>query len=102
MKTVVKKLPTHMTVQNLKGLLQRLYKIDTSCQKVSYCDKRVGDRCHFVCACILCFFALNVDDYAMFMYTQGGKEFEVEMNDNLKTLSFYSMVAGDTILLKWN
>lgn len=72
MKAVVKKLPANMTIQSLKGLLQRLYKIDATCQKVSYCDKR------------------------------GEKEIEYEMNDDLKTLSFYSVVAGDTILFRWS
>ena len=57
MKAVVKKLPAHMTVQNLKGLLQRLYKIDTSRQKVSYFDERVGTDV------ILCIHVLYVCDY---------------------------------------
>ena len=38
---VSKKLPASMTVQKLKGLLQRLYKVDTCDQKLSYIDKRV-------------------------------------------------------------
>ena len=38
----------------------------------------------------------------MCVHSQGEKEIEVEMSDDLKTLSFYSVVAGDTILLKWS
>lgn len=63
MKAVVKKLPAHMTVQNLKGLLQRLYKIDTSRQKVSYFDKRVGTDV------ILCINVLYVCAYVVFLCT---------------------------------
>ena len=40
-----KKLPGTMTVQKLKGLLQRLYKIDSSEQRLSYLDSRVS---HYV------------------------------------------------------
>ena len=41
-KELSKKLPGTMTVQKLKGLLQRLYKVDTSEQKLSYLDNRVS------------------------------------------------------------
>ena len=41
MKELTKKLPGTMTVQKLKGLLQRLYKVDSSDQKLSYIDKKV-------------------------------------------------------------
>jgi hypothetical protein len=41
-KELTKKLPGTMTVQKLKGLLQRLYKVDTSEQKLSYLDNRVS------------------------------------------------------------
>lgn len=41
-KELTKKLPGTMTVQKLKGLLQRLYKVDSSEQKVSYLDNRVS------------------------------------------------------------
>ena len=40
-KELAKKLPGTMTVQKLKGLLQRIYKVDSSDQKLSYCDKKV-------------------------------------------------------------
>lgn len=32
-----------MTVQKLKGLLQRLYKVDASDQEVSYLDNKVAN-----------------------------------------------------------
>ena len=41
-KELSKKLPGTMTVQKLKGLLQRLYKVDSSEQKLSYLDNRVS------------------------------------------------------------
>ena len=41
-KELTKKLPGTMTVQKLKGLLQRLYKVDSSEQKLSYLDNRVS------------------------------------------------------------
>ena len=41
-KELTKKLPKTMTVQKLKGLLQRLYKVDSSEQKLSYLDNRVS------------------------------------------------------------
>ena len=40
-KTLSKKLPGTMTVQKLKGLLQRLYKVDSSNQSLSYLDEKV-------------------------------------------------------------
>ena len=50
-KELTKKLPGTMTVQKLKGLLQRLYKVDSSEQKLSYLDNRVShcaiSHCHF-------------------------------------------------------
>ena len=39
---LTKKLPGTMTVQKLKGLVQRLYKVDTSEQKLSYLDEQVS------------------------------------------------------------
>ena len=41
-KELTKKLPGTMTIQKLKGLLQRLYKVDSSEQKLSYLDNRVS------------------------------------------------------------
>jgi len=41
-KELNKKLPSTMTVQKLKGLLQRLYKVPYSEQKLSYQDSRVS------------------------------------------------------------
>lgn len=40
-KEIVKKLPITMTIQKVKGLLQRVYKVDSSDQKLSYRDKKV-------------------------------------------------------------
>lgn len=41
-KELMKKLPGTMTVQKLKGLLQRLYKVDGAEQKLTYLDERVS------------------------------------------------------------
>ena len=41
-KQLAKKLPGTMTIQKLKGLLQRMYKVNSSDQKLSYVDKRVS------------------------------------------------------------
>ncbi|XP_064391442.1 tubulin-specific chaperone E-like [Halichondria panicea] len=64
-----KKLPATMTVQKLKGVLQRVYRVDTSDQRLSYLDSR-GDC-------------------------------EIQLDDDLKQLNFFSIESGDTILLRW-
>lgn len=40
---LVRKVPSSMTVQRLKGLLQRLYKVNSSEQKLSYQSKAVRE-----------------------------------------------------------
>ena len=45
-KQLAKKLPGTMTIQKLKGLLQRMYKVNSSDQKLSYVDKRVSMHTH--------------------------------------------------------
>ena len=55
-KELTKKLPKTMTVQKLKGLLQRLYKVDSSEQKLSYLDNRVSSGqslCYATQACLV-------------------------------------------------
>ena len=46
---LVKKLPDTMTIQQLKGLIQRLYKIDSSDQKLSYKSHKVRNALLMVC-----------------------------------------------------
>ena len=45
-KQLAKKLPGTMTIQKLKGLLQRMYRVNSSDQKLSYVDKRVSIQTH--------------------------------------------------------
>lgn len=45
-KQLIKKLPGTMTIQKLKGLLQRMYRVNSSDQKLSYVDKRVSMQTH--------------------------------------------------------
>jgi hypothetical protein len=66
---LAKRLPGSVTVQKLKGLLQRVYRVDTAQQRLSYLDR--------------------------------SRNIEIEMDDDLKQLSFYSVESGDTILLRW-
>ena len=42
---LAKKLPDSMTIQQLKGLIQRSYKIDSSDQKLSYKSHKVRKPC---------------------------------------------------------
>jgi len=64
-----KRVPATMTLQQLKGVLQRLYKVPTSKQKISYLDSK-NNR-------------------------------EIDLEDNMKQLNFYSITSGDVILLRW-
>jgi len=41
-----KKVPSTMTLQQLKGVLQRLYKVPTSKQKISYFDTKNSREIH--------------------------------------------------------
>ena len=41
-KVLQKRLPDTMTVQKLKSLLQRVYKVDSSSQRLSYLDLEVS------------------------------------------------------------
>lgn len=68
-KSVTKKLPGTMTIGKVKGLLYRLFKVDSSDQKLSSLDSKL-DR-------------------------------EVELDDDLRQLTFYSVQSGDTIYLRW-
>lgn len=68
-KQLSKRLPSSMTVQKLKGLLQRVYTVNTTQQRLSYIDNTRG--------------------------------IEIEIDDNLKQLSYYSIQSGDIILLRW-
>jgi hypothetical protein len=64
-----KRVPGSMTVQKLKGMLQRVYGVDSSQQRLTYLDSL--------------------------------RNIEIEIDDNLKQLSYYSIQSGDTILLRW-
>lgn len=68
---ITKKLPTTMTVQKLKALAQRLFRVpDASGIKVTYVSqKMVGP--------------------------------EIELDNNLREISFYSVEDGDTIYVHW-
>lgn len=66
--SVMKKLPCTMTISKLKGLLQRIFKIQPVRQSL-FCVDQTGH--------------------------------EIEMDDDLRQLSFYSVKSGDTIKLKW-
>lgn len=68
-KPVTKKLPGTMTVGKLKGLLYRLFKVDSSDQKLSSVDSKLGR--------------------------------EVDLDDDLRQLTFYSIQTGDSIYLRW-
>ncbi|XP_031552493.1 tubulin-specific chaperone E-like [Actinia tenebrosa] len=68
-KVLTKKLPGTMTIGKLKGLLYRLYKVDSADQKLSYLDTK-NDR-------------------------------EIQLDDDLRSLSFYSVVQGDTLYVRW-
>nr|XP_058944024.1 tubulin-specific chaperone E-like [Pocillopora verrucosa] len=68
-KSVTKKLPGTMTIGKVKGLLYRLFKVDSSDQKLSSVDSKLGR--------------------------------EVDLDDDLRQLTFYSVQSGDTIYLRW-
>jgi len=68
-KSVTKKLPGTMTIGKLKGLFNRLFKVDSSDQRLSSVDSKLGR--------------------------------EVELDDDLRQLTFYSVQSGDTIYLRW-
>ncbi|KAJ7377274.1 hypothetical protein OS493_030085 [Desmophyllum pertusum] len=68
-KSVTKKLPGTMTIGKIKGLLYRLFKVDSSDQKLSSVDTKLGR--------------------------------EVELDDDLRQLTFYSVQSGDTLYLRW-
>ena len=67
-KPVIKKLPRTLTISKLKGMMQRLFKVPSVRQMLSYVD-------------------------------QTGRE--IEMDDDLRPLSFYSLESGDTINVRW-
>ena len=69
LKPLKKKLPLTLTIQKLKGVLHRLYKMDPSDQLLSYV------RGELECP-------------------------EIEMEDNLRPLSYYGMQSGYTILVR--
>ncbi|NXD29136.1 TBCE protein, partial [Spelaeornis formosus] len=69
-KPVEKKLPESMTVQKVKGLLYRLFKIPGSELKLSYESSKLEGK-------------------------------EVELDNDLKPLQFYSIESGDCVLVRW-
>jgi len=66
---VEKNVPATMTVQQLKGIIQRLFKVASSKQRLSYLDSKTSR--------------------------------EVEMDDNLRQISYYSISSGDTVCVRW-
>ncbi|XP_064622047.1 tubulin-specific chaperone E-like [Lineus longissimus] len=69
-KPLVKKLPSTMTVQKLKTLVQRLFKADMSSLSLSYISKKMEGP-------------------------------TIELENDLRQLSYYSIENGDTIQVKW-
>uniref|UniRef100_A0A8C3TTG1 Tubulin-specific chaperone E n=1 Tax=Catharus ustulatus TaxID=91951 RepID=A0A8C3TTG1_CATUS len=69
-KPVEKKLPESMTIQKVKGLLYRLFKIPGSELKLSYESSKLEGK-------------------------------EVELDNDLKPLQFYSIESGDCVLVRW-
>ncbi|KAF2986090.1 hypothetical protein EK904_013725 [Melospiza melodia maxima] len=69
-KPVEKKLPESMTIQKVKGLLYRLFKIPGSDLKLSYKSSKLEGK-------------------------------EVELDNDLKPLQFYSIESGDCVLVRW-
>ncbi|NXM69181.1 TBCE protein, partial [Serilophus lunatus] len=69
-KPVEKKLPESMTIQKVKGLLYRLFKIPGSELKLSYKSSKLEGK-------------------------------EVELDNDLKPLQFYSIESGDCVLVRW-
>ncbi|NWX60034.1 TBCE protein, partial [Promerops cafer] len=69
-KPVEKKLPESMTIQKVKGLLYRLFKIPGSDLKLSYQSSKLEGK-------------------------------EVELDNDLKPLQFYSIESGDCVLVRW-
>ncbi|NWJ10867.1 TBCE protein, partial [Crypturellus undulatus] len=65
-----RKLPDSMTIQRLKGLLFRLFKIPGSELKLSYESSKLEGK-------------------------------EVELDNDLKPLQFYSIENGDSVLVRW-
>ncbi|KAL3873874.1 hypothetical protein ACJMK2_036957 [Sinanodonta woodiana] len=66
---VEKKLPASMTVQKLKALIQRLYKVDSEVQ-LSYISQKMHGP-------------------------------EIELDSDLRQLSFFALETGDTVHVKW-
>ncbi|XP_063773632.1 tubulin-specific chaperone E [Pseudophryne corroboree] len=69
-KPIQKKLPDSMTVQKVKGLLYRLFKVPGSELTLSYESCKMEGK-------------------------------EIELENDLKSLQFYSMENGDSILVRW-
>ncbi|NWU89937.1 TBCE protein, partial [Upupa epops] len=69
-KPIEKKLPESMTIQRVKGLLYRLFRIPGSELKLSYQSSKLEGK-------------------------------EVELDNDLKPLQFYSIENGDCMLVRW-
>ncbi|XP_077862097.1 tubulin-specific chaperone E-like [Saccoglossus kowalevskii] len=69
-KAVSKKLPGSMTVQKVKNLISRIFKVDTTDQQLAYISKKMGGP-------------------------------EVELESDLRQLSYYSLENEDTIVIKF-
>eukprot|EP00112_Aurelia_sp_Birch-Aquarium-sp1_P006532 Seg172.5 transcript_id=Seg172.5/GoldUCD/mRNA.D3Y31 product="Tubulin-specific chaperone E" protein_id=Seg172.5/GoldUCD/D3Y31 len=68
-KPLTKKIPVTMTVQQLKSLSKRLFRIKSLNQQLSYLDAKTQK--------------------------------EVEMEDNLRDLAYYSISENDIVLIRW-
>ena len=71
LKELKKKLPMSLSIQKLKGVLHRLYKLDPSDQLLSYVQQHGSEQ-----------------------------KQEIEMDDDLRPLSYYGMQSGNTILVR--
>uniref|UniRef100_UPI00398F683F tubulin-specific chaperone E isoform X2 n=1 Tax=Pristiophorus japonicus TaxID=55135 RepID=UPI00398F683F len=68
-KLLEKKLPDSMTIQKVRGLLYRLFKVPGAELKLTYISSKM--------------------------------DMEIDMDNDLKPLSYYSIESGDCILVRW-
>ncbi|XP_072912738.1 tubulin-specific chaperone E isoform X2 [Hemitrygon akajei] len=68
-KLLEKKLPDSMTIQKVKGLLHRLFKVPSAELKLTYITSKM--------------------------------DMEIDINNDLQPLSYYSIESGDCILVRW-
>ncbi|XP_062304801.1 tubulin-specific chaperone E isoform X1 [Osmerus eperlanus] len=99
-KPIVKKLPDSMIIQKVKGLLYRLLKIPGVQLKLSYASSKIyslftDNTCseQVVHRCSQC---------VSVKLTPQMEGTEIDIDNDLKPLQFYSIEDGDKVLVRWS